>query len=486
MQFLRSIRFAWWAALACVLLIAVSMYSIHTANYVWIYTPFFLIFVALVAGYALLNKQKLLQLVYFFVPLSLGVGVLGDAEMQLPTEPLIGLLVLLLLASASGLSALRRDVWRHPVSLLLVLELGWLLICSLNSELKLVSFKFSLIRVCYVTVFFFITLQWLRKEDRPERFYLLYLVGMLLPIVLTFIHHAALDFSPRTAYHMPKPFYNDHTVFGACVAFILPMITILVLNGKLFIRTYSLRVVLAVLLVVLLAAEFFSYSRAAWLSLIACGGLLVLIRLRISGKFFLMLLVVAAITVGVFKNLIVQEVSDTQAISSRGDVEQHFKSITNIQTDASNKERINRWNCAIRMGIEKPVLGFGPRTYKYFYGRYQERKDMTYTSTFNGTKGHAHSDYLMYLAECGWLGFLLHIALYLMVMYKGINLMRDCRDERRRKLALGALLGVFTFFIHGIFNGFMEEDKMASLVFVSMAVLVYLDEMNRRPQPEVT
>ena len=34
----------------------------------------------------------------------------------------------------------------------------------------------------------------------------------------------------------------------------------------------------------------------------------------------------------------------------------------NVSTDASNLERINRWNCAIRMYAERPFLGHGPGT----------------------------------------------------------------------------------------------------------------------------
>ncbi|MGB0271742.1 MAG: hypothetical protein ACPGAJ_07495, partial [Schleiferiaceae bacterium] len=44
---------------------------------------------------------------------------------------------------------------------------------------------------------------------------------------------------------------------------------------------------------------------------------------------------------------------------SSDDLNEHVASVTNVSTDASNLERINRWNCAIRMYTERPFLGHG-------------------------------------------------------------------------------------------------------------------------------
>lgn len=479
-KLLRTIGYEKWVAALSILLCLVSMYAIATSQYVLIYVPLFIAFTMMLVGHFLLNKKQLMKLVFVMVPLSVGVTLFGDAEIQMPTEPIIGLLMILLVATTAGFSGLMKDLWSNAINRLIVFELIWLLVCTINSELKLVSLKYTFIRTCYAGVFFFLALQWMRSEKKPEKFFLLYLAGMILPIVTTLINHGRLGFMPRTAYHMPKPFYNDHTVFGACVAFIIPMIAVLALSKRetsdRWIKKYGLQIVL----ILLLGVEFLSFSRAAWLSLAGALGLYVLIRLRASGGVFLALLLAGGITIYAAKDLIVDKLSATEAISSKGDVEDHFKSITNIETDASNKERINRWKCAVRMGEDKPVFGYGPRTYKYFYGRFQVREDMTYTSTYNGTKGHAHSDYLAFFAECGWIGLLLHIALFIAVVMKGLNTIRRCVNERNRQVAIGALLGFFTYFIHGIFNGFMEEDKMASLVFVSMAVLVYVNEQETK------
>ncbi|MBC7863028.1 MAG: hypothetical protein IAF38_08635, partial [Bacteroidia bacterium] len=62
---------------------------------------------------------------------------------------------------------------------------------------------------------------------------------------------------------------------------------------------------------------------------------------------------------------------------------------------------------------------------------------------------------------------------------KGINLVQRCKDRNNKILATAIVLSFFTYFIHGFFNGFMEEEKMSSLVFMSMAGIYYIDEAEK-------
>jgi putative inorganic carbon (hco3(-)) transporter len=66
-------------------------------------------------------------------------------------------------------------------------------------------------------------------------------------------------------------------------------------------------------------------------------------------------------------------------------LEDHIKSVSNISTDPSNLERINRWKSAVEMVKEKPLFGFGPYTYTFQYAPYQRPEDLTLISTHAGT-----------------------------------------------------------------------------------------------------
>ncbi|MCK7541556.1 MAG: hypothetical protein MZV63_67070 [Marinilabiliales bacterium] len=52
---------------------------------------------------------------------------------------------------------------------------------------------------------------------------------------------------------------------------------------------------------------------------------------------------------------------DSTTEDSSADLGQHLRSASNISTDQSNLERINRWKCALRMFAEKPLCGMGSR-----------------------------------------------------------------------------------------------------------------------------
>jgi hypothetical protein len=58
------------------------------------------------------------------------------------------------------------------------------------------------------------------------------------------------------------------------------------------------------------------------------------------------------------------------------------------------------------MNKVKPFLGFGPGTYSFQYGVYQEPEFETPITTYFGDNGTCHSEYLGPLAESGWLGLL--------------------------------------------------------------------------------
>ena len=88
---------------------------------------------------------------------------------------------------------------------------------------------------------------------------------------------------------------------------------------------------------------------------------------------------------------------------------EHIESMSNVTTDASNLERINRWKSAIRLFQERPHLGWGPGTYQFHYAPYQNYYEKTVISTNAGDMGNAHSEYLSALSETGWPGLFIFL-----------------------------------------------------------------------------
>jgi O-antigen ligase len=160
---------------------------------------------------------------------------------------------------------------------------------------------------------------------------------------------------------------------------------------------------------------------------------------------------------------------------SAQDFNKHIESISNISTDASNLERLNRWNSAFGMFKERPIFGWGPGTYSFEYAPFQHAEDKTIISTNNGDAGNAHSEYIGPLSESGLLGALTFIAIIICVLSSGFRLYYTLTDYETKKLVLVTLLGFFTYVVHGAINDFLDTDKASVPFWGFIAIIVAID-----------
>jgi O-antigen ligase len=174
------------------------------------------------------------------------------------------------------------------------------------------------------------------------------------------------------------------------------------------------------------------------------------------------------------QNRIIQKLEKNEAESS-GRFTEHIESMANISSDASNTERINRWKCAIRMFKEKPILGWGPGTYKFQYAPFQFSYDRTVISTNFGSLGNAHSEYLGPLSESGIIGMLSFILIVFMAFRTGYRIYHKSKSKELKNFTLFILLGLSSYFIHGFLNNFLDTDKASIPVWGFIAMLVAID-----------
>jgi len=154
---------------------------------------------------------------------------------------------------------------------------------------------------------------------------------------------------------------------------------------------------------------------------------------------------------------------------------QHIQSISNVSSDASNLERINRWTSALRMFREKPFLGWGPGTYMFQYAGFQSSKHRTVISTNFGDGGNAHSEYIGPMAESGILGALSFILVAFTTLITGIRYYIRQNTSPYRWISLALILGLTTYLLHGFLNNFLDTDKASALFWGFIAAIVALD-----------
>jgi len=445
--------------------------------------PAVLLFLAL----ALVSMDKYLLLIVFFVPVSVPLSRLVEGlsiDMYLPTEPLLaGLLLLYLLKYLMG-DRIDLKVLRHPVTLAIYFHLAWLFITSLTSTDPLVSFKMLASRIWFIVGFYLLATQLFRVEKRMHTYVWLFIAAFTGVIIYALINHMqfGLD-NQEMAHRVANPFYKDHTSYGATLGFLLPVLVALFLFIKR--ENINLRFLMGLLILLFIFATVVSYTRATWVSILASLVFWIILKLKIR---FEIVLVGAALLVGLFLSIRTELVMklEQNRVESSGELSEHVQSISNITTDQSNLERLNRWSCAVRMWKDKPVFGFGPGTYQFEYGRYQRSYEKTRISTDFGTMGNAHSEYLGPLAEAGVFGLLSFLLVIGTTMYTGIRVYITSKKRSIRIFSLAVLVGLVSYYLHGLMNNFLDTDKISALFWGYTAMLVAMDvyHKDRQDEPE--
>lgn len=438
--------------------------------------PFFLV----VALLAIFSFDKLIFFVVLLAPLSVELRRLMPGlpvDMFLPTEPiLVGVLILFLLKIIHE-RRFDRDILLHPVSLVIYLNVFWIFLTSVTSSMPVVSIKFLLARIWFLVAFYLLAAKLFKEGKNMEKYVWLYLAGLLVVIFYTLYRHWGYGlFDKRAAHFVMTPFYNDHTSYGAAIAMYLPFALMFAVN-----REYSinLRRFAMVIFAILLVAFVFSYSRAAWLSMIVAIGTWVILKLKIRFRTIMIILGSFLAVIFVFQHEIVVYL-ERNSDESSSNLAEHFSSMTNISSDASNLERINRWNSALAMFSERPVFGYGPGTYMFQYGKYQLKKDRTIISTNAGDLGNAHSEYLGPLSESGIGGLVTFLLIVFTVFYTGVNTWLRTDDKRMKGIVMASLLGLITYYIHGFLNNFLDTDKLSVPFWGFTAMIVVIDLYSRK------
>ena len=432
-----------------------------------------IILIFLIAFFAL---DKLLLGIVFLVPLSVPLSEIAPnlpIDMFLPTEPLLAGILLIFIFKIIFEGNFDKKITTHPVSISIYLYLTWMLLTSITSTMPLVSIKFIVSRLWFIVAFYFLASQLFKNENNIKQYISFYIYGLIIVVFYSLYRHITYGiFDEKIAHWASNPFYKDHTSYGALLTFYIPPAIALIVLKTNSLKEKTFRIIVTLILFIGLI---FSYSRAAWVSLLGALFIWFIIRFKIKAKAILISITIVGIIISVFSSDLIQDLKLNKQDSSTKDISQHIKSISNISTDASNLERLNRWNCAIRMFKEKPLFGWGPGTYSFKYAPFQIASEKTIISTNNGDMGNAHSEYLGPLAEQGLLGLLLFLYVIITSIITGIRVIKNANNNNIRYFAVAVFLGLCTYYLHGFLNNFLDTDKASVPFWGFTAMLVVFD-----------
>ena len=463
-----------WIICAIVLSIIfsiISMFVFKTGTPLLWFVPAGLLLIL----FAFVSIDRFLFLTVFLVPVSVQLRFIfpdTSADIFLPTELMLAGILILMIFKVFISREINREILINPVSIITFCILGWYLITSLTSTIPGVSFKSLITRLWFFAGFYLLAAEIFGKTERISNYFYAYIAGMV-PVVIYYLIRMwqAGIFNQKAAYKAIRPFFNDHTAFGAALAFCIPVIICFLFRRK---HSGIIKTGLLILLFLFSAAFIFSYSRAAWLSLFAAALVVSVLLFKISWKIVLPATICIIVTISMSWSGLIMQLNENKQESS-SNIQKHLQSIANVRSDVSNMERINRWKSAIRMFREKPLMGWGPATYQFKYAPFQIASEKTVISTNYGEGGNAHSEYLGSLVDSGIPGLILYILLLFFSVRKGIIIWKTHWDKQIRNIALALVAGLVTYVVHGILNNFLDTDKISALFWGMIAAIVAID-----------
>lgn len=434
--------------------------------------------------WAIFKIDILFLLLALTLPFSTSLDLLGiynplGFEISLPTEPILVFLLGVSIYKVLFYSDKFKPLFKLSLFKSIVFYLLTIFIAVLTSELPIVALKSMLSKWWYIFPPILLGFFYFQKEKNIYRFFLLLSISASIVSLYTVLMLSTKNFELHYAHFSMQPFYKDHTVYGASITFIGFLSFFSIFNKRLsaiskilFIGTTSV-IVLGIV---------FSFTRAAWLSIVFAMGVYALIKLKIKFSYLLTVLLILGSFLFSFWNEIFFALNKNSQDSS-GNFSEHITSMTNISTDASNLERLNRWFCAIDLWKEKPITGWGPGTYQFEYAQFQKSYNRSLISTNDGDLGNAHSEYLGAMAETGVIGLLGLLILLFVFFQQTINLYNKTKDSSTKGLLLSIILANASYFMHGILNNYLDTIKVAILIWISFSIVLVIQ--NKKNKQEI-
>jgi O-antigen ligase len=423
---------------------------------------------------ALTRWQWLYYGLFLTLAFSHEFGLLGGLKIDVPSEPLmLSLLVcvpLALLLGPGGLRQLAPREWRHPLLVLPLLLLAWAAFDTSFSVDKLKSVKYLLAKCWYLTPFLLGSLLVVRRPADFWRLASCYTGGVLLSLLWVLPRQASVNFSLAKTNWPIQPFYANHVIYATTLALLLPFAGGLAAQAS----TPARRRLWLGAALLLLFGLIMSYTRASWLSIPVAGFVYWVMRLR------LMRLLLLATALGVAgatwyfvsnENFMRFRPDFDKTIWHGNDLAAHLQSTYKFQ-DVSGMERVYRWVAAARMIADKPLTGSGPSTFNPTYKRYTVSSFRTYVSA-NHEGSTVHNYFLLQLAEQGVPAFVLFCLLVSTALLTAERLYHATRQyPELHRVVLAVSLSFVIILTHLFLNELVENDKIGSIFFVSLALLI--------------
>ena len=470
-----SIRQNWFLCAAISLLIATVAVYAYTENYFFLPIPFAFLYFAWLG----VNWKSAYWMFIALIPVSIQINFNSDANsITLPDQPMMwSFFLLLFIILARNPKALPEWWLKDKVVLLAALQYLWLGVAVVFSKVLFFSCKFMLAKTWLMACYFvFPVFIFTNKQDFIRAFRLM-LVPMFLTILVILAHHALLGFKFDKIQKALTNLYYNHVDYSSLISMFFPLLLVAYPLTKG--RSIVTRGALIVVILLYLAGIYFAFARAAYFAVVFAIVVGIAIKMRLVNlimpvfyAFFMMLCYM------VNNNKFMDFRPDYNKTYMHKDFTDHIIS-TFRGKDMSSMERLYRWIAAIRMSKDRPITGYGPHGFYYYYKPYAVNSFKTYVSR-NNEHSTTHNYYIYMLVEQGWPAMLMYGLLIPLLFAKAQRIYHRFTDKFYRAATIGLIMTIAAGFVNNFFSELIDTHKVGSLFYLPIALLIILDHKSKQ------
>ena len=475
---LVTFKNTWFNIAAFSVLFLTIIIFAYTGAYYILAAPFAFLYVVLMG----VNWKAAYWIFLFTIPASIQINFASDtASITLPDQPMMWLflgLFILILARDPGV--IPKWWWQDGLVLIVTLQFIWTVVAVIFSKMLFFSIKFLLVKTWLLVCFFVMPLYIFSEKKDYVKGFLLTLVPMLATVLVILVRHGMVGFKFAKVEKAINPIYYNHVDYSTVLSMFFPILLIAWPLSKR--KSWGTRFTLFVIILIFLAGIIFSQARAAWIAVPFAILIGVAMRMRVVNfimpVFYAML--IALVCYMVPNNKYLDYRPDYNNTYMHKTLADHLLA-TIRGTDMSAMERVYRWIAAVRMSNDRPITGYGPRSFYYFYKPYAVTSFRTYVSR-NPEQSTTHNYFLYMLVEQGWPAMLLYACLMYAVFAKAQRVYHRFKDKFYKLCTLGLAMAIAAGFINNFFSELIETHKVASLFYIPLGLLVLLDMKSKKEE----
>ncbi|RYZ27686.1 MAG: O-antigen ligase domain-containing protein [Chitinophagaceae bacterium] len=433
---------------------------------IWFLVPFVIIGIV----YLIQKPITLFYLLLFSIPWSIEYHFPSGLGTDLPDEPLMWLTCI---AATVLFIQHRKSVFKklHPLLLLLLLQILWMVVSVIYSTHFILSVKYFLAKIWYLTAFLIMPLLLWRDQQIFKRSAIVLLASMLLATTVGIVRHGLTGFSFSTINTAISPFFRNHVNYSALLVCMIPLQVVCWKQAK----SAKLRRIILLSFFVTVPAMYFSFARGAWLALPLGGLAYLLLKKQWLLRGFLLTILSGLIVLLWLKedNRYLQFAHNYQKTVFHQNFNEHLTATYQLK-DLSTAERFHRWIAGVRMIEDSWQTGFGPTTFYQHYKSYTVPAFKTWVSK-NEEQSTVHNYFLLLLVEQGAMGLLLFLLLLGLSFWYTQKIYSQTKDVfwRRTVAAIAVILAMLCTV--NFLSDLIETDKVGSVFYLCIATLIVAD-----------